>query len=760
MDHRSNGMSALVRIWFAGLAALSAFLVIAVQPAATMAVLPLTGGSPAFWQTSQALFQAMLLLGYLGSALLLRRQTSRRLVWYGSAMAAGSLALFMAFGTPPVPDSVTTLTPVRATMVIGRYFGLAFVLLSTTSLACQYMFIRLTPAGSPFWIYVASNTGGLTAAVAYPFIIQPYTDVSSQLAVWGSIATASALLLSASAFGVAMKRPSEAAVPAPRDRLSLWSAARWFAGGAGPVGLSLACTSYLSTDLGSHPLVWLGPFTAYLATMIVAFSHWGGRCVAVANRIAPFAVALLLAGLVQSWPNTLAAYALHLGGVTILLLSWHGWFASIRPRHGNLEWFYGCATSGGLAIGAFLGVVVPVALNPALFGNPNFRWHRLVFGSLAPEYVGFIIASGILLAVAVREMRHGESVTRGSLEGLLLGAAVLLTSGAAVSALSRASYASPAAWIGVATLIAVAFVLRSRCQLVACVLAILVGTVAKTSAGAGIVEHQRSSFGQLKVQDTATSRTLTHGSTTHGVQSLACITGDSAAECSKATGYYHQAGPVGAVIRAVSKTVGAVDVGVIGLGVGTLAAYCSGSDTMTFMEIDPAIVSIAENYFRFLSHGRRRCRSISIDMGDARLSLRRGQSQRFDLLVADAFSSDAVPVHLLTAEAMREFMLTVKPHGLLVYHTSNRYFGLEDVLLAAAKSAGFKGLAVVDRGRSSVPTRQRLATQWVVIAADERALDHLEDAMAGDGFVVKDFKAGVGAPWTDDRHSLLAALRR
>lgn len=759
MDLRSKGMSALVRICFAWLAALSAFLVIAVQPAATMAVLPLTGGSPAFWQTSQALFQAMLLLGYVGSAALLRRQTSRRLVWYGSAMAAGALVLFLAFGNPPVPDSATTLTPIQATMVIGRYFGLAFVLLSTTSLACQYMFIRLSPGGSPFWLYVASNTGSLTAAVAYPFIIQPYTDVSSQLAVWGSIATASVLLLSVSAFVVAMKRPSEAAVAAPRDPLTLWSAARWFAGGAGPVGLSLACTSYLSTDLGSHPLVWLGPFTAYLATMIVAFSHWGGRCVAVANRIAPFAVALLLAGLVQPWPNTLAAYALHLGGVTLLLLSWHGWFASTRPRHGNLEWFYGCATSGGLAIGAFLGVVVPVALNPALFGNPNFRWHRLVFGSLAPEYVGFIIASGILLAVAVREERHEESVTRGSLEGLFLGTAVLLTSGAVVSALSRASYASPAAWIGIATLASVALVLRSRYQLVACVLAILVGTVAKTSAGDGIVEHRRSPFGQLKVQDTATSRTLTHGSTTHGVQSLACITSDSATECSKATGYYHQAGPVGAVVRAASKAAG-VDVGVIGLGVGTLAAYCSGIDTMTFMEIDPEIVSIAENHFKFLSHARRRCRSISIDMGDARLSLRREQAQKFDLLIADAFSSDAVPVHLVTVEAMREFMRAVKPHGLLVYHTSNRYFGLDDVLLATAKSAGFEGLAVVDRGRSSVPARQRLATQWVVIAAGGRTLDNLKDEMAGDEFAVRDFKPGAGTAWTDDRHSLLAALRR
>lgn len=752
---------AALRAAFAALSAIAAFLIIAVQPASTSFVLPFTGGSPVFWQTSQALFQAMLLIGYVSVAVLLRRRIVWRLMAFGILMVAGAVGLLLTRISPQSLAS-TTLTAVEGTMLIGRQFGPAFVLLSTTSLACQSMYVSVAAGRSPFWLFAASNAGSLAAALSYPFLIQPHWNVTGQLGAWQTWSGLTAFFLGVAAMVVAARcRLHPAMAVGAGEPVSLVKLVRWVIGGVGPVGLSLSCTTYLATDLGSHPIVWLGPFAAYLGTMIIAFSRWGGRLVAAANIAAPFAVSLLLVGLLAPWPNTFLAYSLHLAGVTVLLTVWHGWFASARPAVGNLEWYYCSATLGGFAISAVLGVLVPAALDPVIFGNPNARWHRLVFGSMAPEYLFFVVISGALVAWAISPYRREGSGVRGSIEGLLLGVALLITARAFVSALSAGSAELANSVVSLGALVTVAVILRSRHQLLACVSTILVGAALSTPAGASIIEHRRSPFGQLRVQETRAGRQLTHGSTAHGTQAQACFETDAELDCSMAGGYYHDAGPIGTIVRLSKRHRPRLDAAVIGLGVGTMAAYCQGDDVMTFFEIDRTVIDIAGRHFRFLSYGRRRCRAIDVEVGDARIMLRQGADARFDLLVADAFSSDSVPVHLLTAEAMREFMATVRSGGILAYHTSNRYFDLQGILLANAEANGLKAVSLADRPQTADPKRRRLATQWVFVARDDSSLRQLEaETRLGEMSSVRRSESHNVPPWTDERYSLLTALRR
>ena len=241
------------------------------------------------------------------------------------------------------------------------------------------------------------------------------------------------------------------------------------------------------------------------------------------------------------------------------------------------------------------------------------------------------------------------------------------------------------------------------------------------------------------------------GTTMHGSQELNCIVGGNPEVCDRPTSYYEFAGPLGSVASLVRENSAAIDIGVVGLGVGTVSSYCRSGDTITFFEIDPSVIRIAESEFRFLGRARSRCRDVRIVTGDARLSLRTSPRRQYDLLVADAFNSDAVPVHLVTAEALSEFAATLRPRGVIAYHVSSRYFDLAAVIRAAGVAAGLNVVAVKDQGG-----RARVTAQWVFLTADPQRHRSMEDSLLQ---IFEGPKNQNRLLLTDERQSLLKALR-
>jgi len=756
----------VVAISLAILVYCAAFLIIAIQPAAALVLLPSTGGSPVLWHVTQALFQGLLLLGYLAAGYALGAKSHRRIVLYAATMLAGAAVVAFSRSDLTSVRPEETLSAAAAALILATSLGLAFALLSTCSLAGQYLYVLVTKTGQPFWLYAASNAGSLTAVFAYPILVEPNVDVRVQL-LWWRWATVGALVaigVTAAVLSRYAKRDSRETKATPRFALpKVGQGSRWFIGGSVPVGLSLACTTYLATDLGSHPVVWLGPFGAYLLTLILAFSQSGSRTLVRIGQLAPFAVAFLIAGLLRPWPSNGIGFGAYLTATGILLARWHIWLAAQKPDTTHLTPFYGLATLGGLCSSALLGLAVPIVLDPGTFGNPNSVFQRLLFGPLVPEYLLFVIASAVLI---VRSDWKGLPSLRNAgkpiAEGLVLGFVVVTVARPAIAALSASTPAYLAAVGGITGLASVAFLVRGSLQCLVGIITVSVVAVLHSSFAPNVVEQRRSLFGHVLVRDLGDSRVLQHGTTIHGSQPLVCALDSTADRCAHPVGYYDLRGPIGRVVTTIKAPLGRIDLGIIGLGAGTMAAYCKDSDTVSFFEIDPVMYSIALSRFRYLEGSRRQCVTVDVKLGDARLLLRKEHDERFHVLVNDAFSSDSIPVHLLTKDAMVEFKRVVHDDGVIAYHTSNRYFELEPVVLATARAAGLSGLAVKDLGGGAQNGEARPASTWVFLSAQEATLARLRDSLLtrGEKSTSELRPHGRATIWTDQRHSLFTVLRR
>jgi SAM-dependent methyltransferase len=259
------------------------------------------------------------------------------------------------------------------------------------------------------------------------------------------------------------------------------------------------------------------------------------------------------------------------------------------------------------------------------------------------------------------------------------------------------------------------------------------------------------------VKDQQTERILLNGNTLHGSQSLNCVVGLNREACTEPTSYYHRNGPLGVSIAAVRHDRYALRIGVVGLGVGTIAAYCEPNDQLVFYEIDRNVVETADTKFKFLDVGRTRCAEVRIGIGDGRVLLRREEPGQFDLLVADAFSSDSVPVHLLTMQALEEFVDKLKPRGVLALHLSNRHFDLALPVKAAANRLGFRHVVVEDKGGTD-----RHSSEWLLVGRPSVWLEKLMNTLAAQPrFSINRLAVGLSVrPWTDQRHSLFEAFRR
>jgi len=751
---------------------LSACLLFTLELMVGQMLLPLLGGAPSVWATTLGFFQLVLLLGYLYAHVSVTR-LGRLGPLLHLVLAIASLAA-IGFG-PNVSDlHYDTLNPVLQVLVtLTVAVGLpAFVLCATTPLLSAWLTsVRAKasaasggagadPARDPYRLYVVSNAGSLLALLAYPLVVEPTLGLGAQRGMWNAAFVALfGLLLAVGGLRVAASGRSAdggaadtsstghggtvasdnraTGAAAPGEHLAFGRVARWLFLAAVPCGLLSAVTNFITTDLISTPLLWVGPLAVYLGTFIVAFSAKGLRPVAFATRLAPATATMLWIpfGYSALWP-TLPLLMLELGGFAVIALALHGSLAADRPGPARLTFFYLVVSAGGVLGGAFVGFVAPVVF-PGIWEYPIL----LVAALAGAPAVGVAARrkGSVLSAVAAAHSpndstgpgpdglsddstRAAETGRRGlDLSPFVEGARVRVVPFVviAVAAVIPVGLVQPLVLLVLAPFLILGgliLTLGAKPQLLATATAVvLIATVVAQPVTTRFTE--RSFFGVVTVKESDTSISMWHGTTNHGSQWL------DPARSREPRAYYYRLGPLGDAM-ALAQARGAQNVGIVGLGAGSIAAYERPSDRITFFEIDPAVVRAAEDpkLFTFLSEAPTR---PAIIVGDGRLELRKIPDATYDLLILDAFSGDSIPTHLLTVEALRDDVRVLKPGGILIVHVSNRYYNLAPAVAAGARDLG---LSTMDRPWQPSQAEKddgALACEWAVMSADAAALNPL-----------------------------------
>jgi hypothetical protein len=725
---------------------LSAFLLFSVEPLVGRSVLPVFGGTPAVWATVLFFFQAVLLVGYLYSHVSVTRFGSWGPVVHLTLALAAVVALVLAPTRIGDLRDETIAPVVDLVRILVVMIGLpAFVLTTTTPLVSGWFDVargRDRATGDAYWLYALSNAGSLLALIAYPLVIEPRLPLGTQRGLW-TVAYVGLVALLAVAAGKAIPGIRDAFATAT-DQLAALRATdvvatgdvwrrrgRWFLLAAVPSGLLSAVTTFIATDLLSAPLLWVAPLAIYLISFIVAFSPRGSSRIDRAAGLAPAMVTVLWVpyGSAGGWPPLLVL-PMELVAFGIVAVALHGRLAQDRPDPSRLTEFYLILSLGGATASAFVALVAP-ALFPAVWELPILlvgalcalalvtRWSvparrpgaRLDFSPFLAGARGRVVpylTAAILLSVGLAAT--GALATEAGIRWLLVGGLILLVG------------ARP--WFLV---VATAFVLA------------LATFVLQPPA----LFRDRSFFGvtQVLTSPDGQLRLLMNGTTVHGSQAI------DPQWRPQPLGYYSRSGPVSDLFAGDVKPA---RVGVAGLGAGAIASYATPGTSMTFFEIDPLVVSVASDpqYFSFLSSAPVR---PSIVEGDARLSLANVPRGSFALLIMDAFSSDAVPLHLLTEEAIRGEVAALTDAGVLAFHISNRYYDLAPPIAAAANDLGLTIL-----GKSHTPGAVRepgeTPSRWLAASRDPATIGRL--TAAGWAPVTP-----AGRPFTDDYADLLRYLR-
>jgi hypothetical protein len=705
----------------------SALLAFWIQPLIAKLLLPHYGGSPAVWTTTALFFQVMLLAGYLYAHLVTRLQPRAQAVLHTAVLIAGLSALpFSASTGFAAASPVFSLLAALAVSV-----GFPMFALSATAPLLQQWFSRSghRHAPDPYFLYSASNAGSLAALIGYPLLLEPLLGLREQTLAWSVMCGVSAALVLACGVAVWRSAASGGSVPhrtlAPAASLQWRVRGRWFLLAFAPSSLMLGVTQHITSEIAAAPLLWLIPLTIYILTFIVAFAALGARIAGSINRAQPMLVLLLA----LVWPlNTSASVLiLHLVVFAVTAMMCHAELARTRPDTRHLTSFYLWLAIGGAAGGAFNALIAPV-----------------VFSSIL-EY-----PLALALACALRPL-PAQPHLHASWKDVAPAAAL----GACFAALIHTGFRPfTHGWTTVVYLQAVGITLyltwRRPRQFALAVLVVLIATPAVHMAER-LLERHRSFFGVHGVlrDDTGQFNVLMHGITVHGAQYI------DPAKRLKPTAYYHADSPIGHVFSVLGKNDALKRVAVVGMGLGTLACHRAAGREWTFYEIDPIVVRLAqdERYFDFLA----RCApGARIEIGDGRLTLAKAPPGSFDLIVIDTFSSDSIPAHMITREALALYASRLAKGGVIAFHVTNDYLDLVPVLGRLALDAHLA--AYVPGLRFEIALEERLAalpSSWVVMARDAARLAPLD---AAEGWVPLP-PPSPGRVWTDDFSNVPGALK-
>ncbi|MGB7260806.1 MAG: transporter [Albidovulum sp.] len=721
----SSRPAILIPIVFTATIFLSASLLFFVQPLFAKIVLPQIGGAPAVWTTAMLFFQTVLIAGYVYAHVLTRFLAPKMQLLVHLALWATAL-IFLPLSIPDGWRYDAGQSPAWQTLVLfGLGVGVPFAALSANAPLIQSWYARSggPSADDPYFLYGASNLGSLTSLLAFPLVAEPLFGASRIGQGWAIGFLALGLFLLASGFcafrGVA--RSEKVVDEIDTERPSLPVIARWMLLAFIPSSMMLAVTTKISTDIGAIPLVWVIPLALYLLTFVLTFTR---------RRFLSTSVLRIgyLASLAWLWAvfSGMAGAHVNLLGVAGLILAFFGvaLFAhtklyEARPSGTHLTFFYVIMSVGGALGGLFNSIVAPS-----------------LFDTLAEGTVTTLLAATLILSA---QMRPTWATTR---VGLIAGVAAASPLVIAIVVLGMDDpLVLKLIMFAMAALVAIAL----RKTLPAAALAAgLVSLSGVYLINDGDILRDRSFFGTHRIWDEGSLRQYANGTTIHGAQRLA----DFGAERPTPLFYYHPNGPMAQVLTSVVGE-SAQSVGIVGLGVGALACYRHKGQDWQFYEIDQVVDDIARNpdYFTFMSA----CAGDGpTHMGDARMILAGQEGTRFDILVIDAYGSDAVPMHLTTHEAMELYLNRLTPDGILMYHISNRYYAIQRPL---SRSAEALGLVARVQDYQGTDDEGDTPSRVVMLARSEGALGALAEdsrwsSLTSDG----------GRIWTDDFADLLSIL--
>lgn len=736
--------SASPRRWLFVLTILvGSFLLFLVQPMVARMVLPKLGGAPAVWNSAMLVYQALLLGGYAYAHWLgrftVRRQATIHLALF--LAAALWLPIGIAQIAAPGPGQEALWVPLLLLASIGP----VFFVVSAQAPLMQRWFAADARAGDPYYLYAASNLGSFAGLISYPALVEPALPLAAQS--WGWTAGYALLVLLVAGAAAARWHGGAEVHAAPGDepRPTLRRQLHWLLIAAVPSGLMLSTTTHLTTDIVAMPLLWVLPLGLYLLSFVIAFSTME-RPTQIITLVAP--VVLLAVGglgLLSSGGGSMMVALASLAMLFVVATALHGYLYYLRPAAQHLTLFYLIMSAGGVLGGLFA----------ALFAPLLFDW--------VYEHPILILAAAMLLPLpALLPWDKWLGLEAKTARAVTLILVVFAAFGAwhMVGDWTGRLDSATTSW-GIAIFVIGMLVIGWRWAYVPVLALLMIGvggwdTIQESFTGARV----RSYFGVYTVTDYPASnqRRLAHGTTLHGLQRT------DAAHRRDPTTYYGPQSGVGLTLEKAGALAGPnASIGIVGLGAGTLACYRKPGQHWTIFEIDPVMVDIARDpsKFTFLSD----CAGDTpIVIGDARLQLANQPAGRFDVIVIDAFSSDAIPLHLLTEEAIGIYARALKPDGILLIHISNRFFDLEPVLAAEAKARGWTSAIRMDPGPIGDEYGDLTGSNWVALTATPQRMQQLtggirprKDSRDLDAWVPLEARRGFER-WTDDYASTLPVL--
>lgn len=716
----------------------AAALLFAVQPMTAKALLPLLGGSPSVWTTCMLFFQGVLLGGYAYAHLVTTRlRRPAQLALHLALVLAGLAAGWWALGLSPEPPAERSPIP-WLLVTLGLMVGPTFFALSSAGPLLQRWFSATghRRADDPYFLYAASNAGPMLGLLSYPFLVEPALALGEQRRVWlGGFVVFVALI---GACGVLMARkragapapdPNPVPVPPPAEvkadaRNPALERLVWVALAFIPSSLLLGVTTYISTDVAAIPLLWVLPLALYLLSFIVAFGAPARRLITWLRY--PAAVGIVAAALLVLFhvEGVVAAMiVLHLAAFTLAATFCHASLAARRPRVERLTEFYLLLSVGGALGGVFNAIIAP-AIFPDAYEYPL----ALILAAGALPWIGGVTGLGAGRVSLVRLARFLPPIVLTTYTVIIVTLYPVQDASAGLAAFL--------VLVGVPAAIALA-ASRDGLSLALCLLAIAGVRVTRQLTNPELLLIDRTFFGVhrvvtgeeevVAVDEVSGMATafpvfaLYHGSTLHGDQ----VKHPHMSRMPSA--YYHPSGPMGDVFAALREDGKPLRVGVLGLGAGALASYGRPGDHFTYFEIDPLVLHIARDtgLFTYLRDTQAR---LDVELGDGRLRLAEHDDAEFDLLVFDAFTSDAVPVHLISVEAIALYLTKVREGGLVVMNLSNRRLDLVPIVANACARLGTAGIL---RDDEDITERQgaegKLPSIWTVIARDRAELGRVPD---------------------------------
>lgn len=694
------------------LSLLSAFLLFQVQPVISKFILPWFGGSPGVWTTCMLFFQVVLFAGYAYAHLLTRLPMKAQTFIHGILVVAALACLPISPADSWKPTG-SEEPSVRILLLLLGTVGLPYFVLSSTSPLTQVWFARAVPGGNPWRLYALSNLGSLGALLSYPFFVEVKWDVGQQTMIWsvGFVIFAGITLSIALMDRNRVKQElplEEMPLALPDEKPRWWQRLLWVLLPACASVMLLGATNHVCQDVAVIPFMWVVPLSLYLLTFIICFEHerwylpvaWSVAAVLVisfvlaaeAKNTAELWTKLTLpAGLADwlgKWPSKefpkgfVAQIIMSFSAMFLACMVCHGELARLKPQASRLTEFYLLMSAGG-ALG---GLAVSLGA-PQLFVT----------------YLEWPLGLLMCFCIAVAACACSVMRMRWRMVGLPIGIVFLLVGGAVVYLVQG--------W-------------RLKVE--------------------PMLVRERNFYGAIYVQEENGEgkdlfHTLVHGGITHGMQDL------ENRYRQWPTTYYGRDTGIGRALDSLKSRQNA-RVGLVGMGAGTVACYAKAGDVYRFYEINPVIPQVTRTHFTFLTDAEERGAKVETILGDARLSLEREPPQDFDVLLLDAFSGDAIPIHLLTQEAFAIYQRHMKPDGIIAVHTTNSYLALGPVVERQALELGWRTTRMTTN-----PDGVDYATDYVLVTKNEAFLNANPPDVSAEDTEFDDLKVPL---WTDRYHNL------